>query len=68
MFTYDKSINEEQESYNVINHIAYNKIPAIDNISGFIECPPHLSSSVIALKMQDSSMEPELKSRRLYLC
>ena len=57
MFTYDKIINEEQESYNVVKHISYNKIILIDNISGFIDCPSNVPSSAVALKMNDTSMD-----------
>ena len=32
MFTYDKMINEEQESYKVVEHISYNKILAVDSL------------------------------------
>ena len=32
MFTYDKEITEEQASYNVVNHISYNKVLAIDSL------------------------------------
>ncbi|MFR5683773.1 MAG: helix-turn-helix domain-containing protein [Clostridia bacterium] len=58
MYTYDKNINEEQESYKVVNHIAYNKVLAVDNIGGFINCPSNLPSSAIAIKVNDDSMEP----------
>ena len=57
MFTYDKTINEEQESYNVVEHISYNKIIAVDKISNFIDCPSNVPSSAIALKISDDSME-----------
>lgn len=57
MYTYDKTINEEQESYEVIKHISYNKIIAVDNITGFINCPSNVPSSAIALKVKDNSME-----------
>lgn len=60
MFTYDKCINEEQESYNVVKHISYNKLLAIDNIGGFIDCPPDIPSSAIALKVRDDSMAPTI--------
>ena len=60
MFTYDKCINEEQESYNVIKHISYNKLLAVDSIGGFIDCPPNIPSSAIALKMKDDSMAPTI--------
>lgn len=58
MYTYDKEINEEQESYNVIEHISYNKVLAVDSIGGFIDCPSSIPSSAIAIKLQDNSMEP----------
>ncbi len=58
MYTYDKTINEEQESYNVIDHISYNKVLAVDSIGGFIDCPSSIPSSAIAIKLQDDSMEP----------
>ena len=57
MFTYDKTINEEQESYNVVEHISYNKIIAVDKISNFVDCPSNVPSSAIALKVLDDSME-----------
>ncbi len=57
MFTYDKTINEEQERYNVVEHISYNKIIAVDKISDFIDCPSNVPSSAIALKISDDSME-----------
>ncbi len=58
MYTYDKTINDEEEGYNVIDHISYNKVLAVDNIGGFIDCPSSIPSSSIAIKLQDSSMEP----------
>lgn len=61
MFTYDKTVNEEQESYNLVEHTSYNKLLAIDNIGGFIDCPPDLPSSAVALKVRDNSMEPTIK-------
>ncbi len=58
MYTYDKTINEDQEEYHVIEHISYNKLLAVDSVSGFIDCPATLPSSSIALKVNDDSMEP----------
>lgn len=59
MYTYDKSINEDQETYDVISHISYNKLLAVDSISGFIDCPSNVPSSAIALKVNDDSMQPK---------
>lgn len=58
MFTYDKTINEEQASYNVVDHISYNKVLAVDSIGGFIDCPSSIPSSAIAIKLNDDSMKP----------
>ncbi len=56
MYTYDKTINEEQESYNVIKHISYDKILAVDSIDNFIDCPSNMPSAAIAVKVTDDSM------------
>lgn len=58
MYTYDKTINEDQEDYQLVRHISYSKLLAVDSIGGFIDCPPNVPSSAIALKMTDSAMEP----------
>lgn len=58
MFTYDKMINEEQESYKVVDHISYNKILAVDSVNSFIDCPSNMPSAALAIKMPDNSMEP----------
>lgn len=61
MYTYDKVINEDQENYNVVRHISYNKLLAVDSIGGFIDCPANVPSSAIALKMNDNSMAPKFE-------
>ena len=58
MYTYDKVINEDQENYDVVSHISYNKLLAVDSVSGFIDCPSNVPSSAIALKINDDSMAP----------
>lgn len=61
MFTYDKELSVEQASYNAIDHISCNKILAIDNIGGFIDCPSDIPSAAVAVKMPDNTMEPTFK-------
>lgn len=61
MYTYDKVINEDQENYNVVRHISYDKLLAVDSIGGFIDCPSDVPSSAIALKMNDDSMAPKFE-------
>ncbi len=62
MYTYGKTLNEEQETYGFINYIAYDKVIAVDSMSALIPCPSNVPSSAIALKVADDSMEPTLKS------
>lgn len=61
MYTYGKTLSEEQEAYGFINYIAYDKVIALDSIASLIPCPSHIPSSAIALKMYDNSMEPSIK-------
>ncbi len=61
MYTYDKQVSEEQENYGLIKHIAYNKIPAVNKLENFIDCPSSMPSASIAVKLNDVSMEPHLK-------
>lgn len=60
MYTYDKTLSDDQEFYQAPNHISYNKILAIDAISSFMECPASLPSAALAIKIPDNSMEPKL--------
>lgn len=61
MYTYDKQVSEEQESYGLINHISYNKVLAVSNIQDFIDCPSNMPSATLAVKINDDSMDPKLK-------
>ena len=61
MYTYDKQISEEQESYNFIKHISYNKVLAVNNLENFIDCPSSMPSASLAIKVNDTSMEPAFK-------
>ena len=61
MYTYDKQLNEEQESYGFIEHISYNKVLAVNNLEDFIDCPSSVPSASLAIKVNDNSMEPSLK-------
>lgn len=63
MHTYDKTINEDHEKYNVVDHISYDKVTLVDNICGLITCPSIYPSSSIALRINDLSMSPTLDER-----
>ena len=59
MYTYDKQLNEDQETYNYVDNIAYDKVLAVDNINSFITCPPTMPSASLAVKVNDTSLEPK---------
>lgn len=61
MYTYDKKLTEEQNDYNVINHIKYDSIPMIENISGFAKCSVDTSSASVCLKVNDDAMTPKFE-------
>jgi len=58
---YDKDITDEDKRCNMVNHLSYNKVLAIDSYSNFIECPANIPNASVALKIQDDVMEPYLK-------
>lgn len=60
MYTYDKELTEGQLNYDILDHIAYNSVPAIDKIDDMIYCPSKFGGAAFALKVPDSSMEPRL--------
>ncbi len=59
MYTYDKDLTEEQESYKVASHIKYDSIPVISSIDGFAKCPPEMRSATFVLKINDNDMAPK---------
>ena len=58
LYTYDKELSDDQLDYGYINHISYNKVPAISNLEDFIDCPANFSNASFAYKVPDTSMEP----------
>ena len=58
---YDKNMTEEQERYKVLNHLAYDRVIAVNSIDGFVECSSNEIDASMALKVTDDSMEPTLK-------
>ena len=61
LYTYDKTLSKEQIEYGYINHISYNKIPAISKIEEYVNCPANFSNASFAYKIPDNSMEPLLQ-------
>lgn len=61
MYTYDKTLTEDQSAYGFVDHIGYDKVLAVDSVNSFIDCPASLPNASIAVKMNDISMEPKFK-------
>lgn len=60
-YTYDKKLTDEQLEYNYTNYISYNKVPLIEKLENFIDCPADFSNASFAYKIPASDMEPLLK-------
>ena len=58
---YDKEITEDDKKTNMIDHLTYNKVLAIDSYSQFIECPASIPNASVAIKIQDDTMDPILE-------
>ena len=58
---YDKVVTEDDKRCEMINHLSFNKVLAIDSYSNFIDCPSSASNASVALKIQDNVMEPTFK-------
>ncbi len=61
MYTYDHELTEEQNGYNVFNHIKYDSIPVFGSLDGFFKCPKEFSNVTFAVKNYDISMIPKIK-------
>ena len=61
MYTYDRELTEEQQSYKIESHIGYDKILCVDILGSFVDCPMSAPGACIAVKMNDNSMEPKIK-------
>ncbi len=61
MYTYDKELTEEHLSYKAVAHIPYNKIPSFDSLGSLVDCPSSFPGASIAVKVNDTTMEPKLK-------
>ena len=61
LYTYDKTLSDKQVEYGYIDHISYNKIPAISKVDDYISCPSNFSNASFAYKVPDSSMAPLIK-------
>ena len=58
LHAYDKTLSIEQEKYNYLKYVPYNKVPVFSNLNDFITCPAKYSNASFAIKVPDNSMEP----------
>lgn len=61
LYAYDQELTEEQQEYKYLNHISFNKVPAISNIDDYIDCPYDFANASFAYKVPDNAMEPLVK-------
>ena len=45
LYTYDKKLTDEQLEYNYQNYISYNKVPLVEKLEDFVDCPADLQNS-----------------------
>ncbi len=55
-FTYDKEVTEEQQEFELLNSIYYDKIPLI-KIDSFVEAPREFPTAACAFKMTDEALK-----------
>ena len=60
LHTYDKTLSIEQERYNYLKYISYNKVPVFSNLNDYVICPSKYTNASFAIKVPDNSMEPIL--------
>lgn len=58
LHTYDKTLSIEQEKYDYLKYVPYNKVPVFSNLEDFTICPPKYTNASFAYKVPDKSMEP----------
>lgn len=61
LYAYDQELSEEQHEYKYLNHVSFNKVPAISNIDDYIDCPYDFANASFAYKVPDDAMEPLIK-------
>ena len=61
LHTYDKTLSIEQEKYNYLKYVPFNKVPVFSGLDDFAECPSKFENASFAYKIPDNSMEPVFK-------
>ena len=58
LHTYDKKLTLEQERYNYLKYVPYEKVPVFSGLENFVTCPPKYKNASFAFIVPDNSMEP----------
>ena len=58
LHTYDKTLSIEQEKYDYLKYIPYDKVPVFSGLDDFVKCPAKFTNASFAYKIPDNSMEP----------
>lgn len=66
LYTYDKKLTDEQLEYDYQNYISYNKVPLVEKLEDFVDCPADFANASFAYKIPSNDMEPLLKKDSIY--
>ena len=58
LHTYDKTLSIEQEKYDYLKYVPYDKVPVFSELEDFTTCPAKYTNASFAFKVPDNSMEP----------
>jgi len=58
LHTYDKKLTQEQEKYNYLKYVPYEKVPVFSGLDNFVTCPAKYKNASFAFVVPDNSMEP----------
>ena len=64
-YTYDKKLTQEQEEYNYIKHISYDRIPLVEKLSKFVEYPVDMPNVSFAYRVLTDEMSPLIKENAI---
>ena len=58
LHTYDKTLSSDQEKYDYLKYVPYDKVPVFSGLEDFVQCPSKYTNASFAYKVPDNSMEP----------
>ena len=64
-YTYDKKLTQEQEEYDYIKYISYDRIPLVEKFSDFVESPVDIPNISFAYRITSDEMSPLIKENAI---